>query len=119
MTDSPADLSRQLALALGYFPESVCIDTDKQGKYEPVCRVYRISYDMGPYWRWFDYRHSDIALRLLDWLMREHDGHCFPMNGRDGVFIRCICGFSVPQVRVDADTLEEAVARAVIAVGVR
>jgi len=104
-----AELSRDLALAIGYYPESVRIDTDKQGKYEPACRVYRISYDMGPYWRWFDYRHPDVAMPLLVWLMREHgcfaDGPRFTIESADHPWV------------ISADTPEEAIARAVIAVG--
>lgn len=104
MTD--AELSKELALALGYAPESVCIDTDKQGKYEPVCRVYRI---LGPCWRWFDYRHPDVTLPLIEWLMREHGVTAWHGFGKGYVV-------DVDDEWVEGDTLAEAVARAVIAV---
>lgn len=104
-----AEISKALAIALGYAPESVCIDTDKQGKYEPVCRVYRISYDMGPYWRWFDYRHPDVTLPLIEWLMREHDVTAWHGFGKGYVV-------DVDDEWVEGDTLAEAVARACIAV---
>lgn len=111
MTD--AELSKELALALGYAPESVCIDTDKQGKYEPVCRVYRISYDMGPYWRWFDYRHPDVTLPLIEWLGSEHRiffWWCGPTDQFGPRWSSSRCDIS--------DTLAEAVAKACIALKV-
>lgn len=110
MTD--AELSKELALALGYAPESVCIDTAKQGKYEPVCRVYRISYDMGPYWRWFDYRHPDVTLPLIEWLMREHGVTAWHGFGKGYV----VDALDLCYTKAHVDTLAEAVARAVIAV---
>lgn len=113
MTDH-AQLSRDLAMALGYAPESVLIDTDKQGKYEPVCRVYRISYDMGPYWRWFDYRHPDVVLPLIEWLMREYGGFFTrDVIGPHQVWYLPRCFPGMPDRSYP--TLAEAVARAVIA----
>jgi len=108
-----AELSRDLALALGYYPEGVQIDTDKQGKYEPVCRVYRISYDMGPYWRWFDYRHPDVAMPLLRWLGSEHRKFFWFCAPTSSLAPRWACSGN----GIIAETLEEAIARAVIAVG--
>lgn len=59
-----AELSRDLALALGYYPKSVRIALGATS-----ADVYRITNDMGPYWRVFDYRSPDVALPLLRWLM--------------------------------------------------
>ncbi len=107
MTD--AELSRQLALALGYFPESVLIYPDG------ICQVYRSfsERDPRPLWLQFDYRSPDVAMPLLVWLMKEHD----PMLVRN----RAIPAFTIdlPNKTIHADTLEEAIARACIAVGVK
>ena len=105
-----AELSKELALALGYHPESVRIYTPS----DECPRVYR---QQGPHrwptWYDFDYRSPDVCLPLLKWLI---DKHC-------AVVYRDVKSFRVDQSATfdvnRADTLEEAVARAVIAVGVR
>ncbi len=106
MTDH-AEISRQLALAIGYAPESVRVVSPWPPGY---CEVYRITNDMGPYWREFDYRSPDVALPLLVWLLDKHD----PMLVRN----RAIPAFTIdlPNKTIHADTLEEAIARAAIAV---
>ena len=104
-----AELSRDLALALGYYPESVSIETDIND-YEH-CFVYRIYYDQKHCeWRRFDYRSPDVAMPLLKWLMLKHSAHP-RWNGKQ---------FEVWGLWVDFGwTLEEAIARACIAVGVK
>lgn len=106
---SDAELSRDLALALGYAPESVRIDTDARGIFTPVCKVYRITNDMGPYWRHFDYRDPSVCLPLIDFLIREHDAMVWHGMGKGYVI-------DVDDEWMDEATLAEAVARAVIAV---
>ena len=110
MTD--ADLSRQLALALGYAPESVRVT-------EGVVDVFRMSRNDLPFplWYEFDYRSPDVCLSLLKWLMVEHNSVARTLCGR---FAVGIAGTDTKPWRDHlADTLELAVARAVIAVGVK
>ena len=114
-----ADLSRQLALALGYYPESVRVD-----KKHDFCEVYgagagnprcmRLEWTG---WDIFDYREPDVCLPLIKWLMVEHNSVARTLCGR---FAVGIAGTDTKPWRDHlADTLELAVARAVIAVGVR
>jgi hypothetical protein len=108
-----AELSRQLALALGYAPESVRVN--KQIYRKRVCEdaenvvVYRAysAADPRPMWFPFDYRSPDVCLPLLKWL------HAVTVCGPD------YGGVVVNNESFKYDSLEEAVARAVIAVGVR
>ena len=108
-----AELSRELALALGYAPESVRVV--RPWPPEPVrnyCEVYRITNDMGPYWRKFDYRDPTIVLPLIKWLGSEYRmffWYCSPTS---------LAGprWSCSGRGIVAPALEEAVARAVIAV---
>jgi len=122
MTDH-AQLSRDLALALGYAPESV----EEHRQLRPLVRL-GVQYELGEqyilvygewshavvaYWRRFDYRDPTVCLPLIEWLMRENGAlpmHA-PSTGRFGFACRQIA------IPVWANTLAEAVARAVIAVG--
>ncbi len=108
MTDH-AEISRQLALAIGYAPESVRVVSPWPPGY---CEVYRITNDMGPYWREFDYRSPGVAMPVLDWLMREHEAQ--PGHNAHGFHI----WLQADSVAVaTGDTLPLAIARAAIAVG--
>ena len=107
-----AKLSRELALTLGYYPENVRIvysGTD----YER-CEVYRLppsKHIDWPVWLKFDYRDPTVCLPLIEWLMRKHDAQ--PGYNARGFHI----WFQSHSVAAaSADTLPEAVARAVIAV---
>lgn len=105
MTDH-ADLSKSLALALGYAPESVRVT-------ESIVDVYRMSRNDLPFPFWYEFSYTDPTIYgpLLEWLMREHEvtlQRCLD-NKRFGVFKQ---GFGWYW----SDTLAEAVARACIAV---
>lgn len=117
-----AELSRQLALALGYFPESVRVVTRWVSDKHDICEVYRTHRYAAPNgpdsWHPFDYRDPSVCLPLLAWLMREHDGWAFPMMWNTGTRLRITVGWN-KRTSIDADTLEEATARAVIAVEVK
>ena len=114
MTD--AEISRAVALAIGYAPESVQIalgecqvfrTVQKRADYLDASRPWNEPTDA---WHSFDYREPTVALPLLKWLMVEHD----PML----LWNRAIPAFAIdlPNKTIHADTLEEAIARAVIAV---
>ena len=121
-----AELSKQLALALGYYPESVRIEDD-------VCIVYRKepAWYVRPYegrqprpnppdtWAEFDYRHPSVAMPLLKWL-RSRYGVWTLQERRlaPGYFLEGYRRFPAYDgyFSARADTLEEAIARAVIAV---
>lgn len=103
-----AELSKELALALGYHPQSVKIE-------HGLCLVYGYWNGMGPRWRIFSYDGASVCLPLIDWLMREHDGWTFPMMWSTGTRLRITVGWN-KRTSIDADTLAKAVARAVIAV---
>lgn len=109
-----AELSRRLALAIGYAPECVRIDEDSNMKYEPCCKVYRISNDMGPYWRRLDYRDPSVALPVLKWLMREYDVYFMPSDYLNQVRIRR--SRMIADYLDAADTLPAAIALAACAV---
>jgi hypothetical protein len=98
-----AELSRALALALGYYPESVRLGPDR-------CIVFREGY-----WRVFDYRSPDVTMPLLKRLMVEHGAIFERQSGQYWAQV----GNVAPVAYIDADTLEEAIARAVIAVRVK
>lgn len=106
-----AELSRDLALALGYYPESVRVCTPT------YCEVFRhrgpdYAYTPKEEWRRFDYTQPDVALPLLEMLMREHGAILERQAGQYWLQV----GNVAPVRCIDADTLEEAIARAVIAV---
>ena len=96
-----AELSRDLALAIGYAKNDVHLDLDGD------CWVWREP-DYGPHgWKLFDYRSPDVALPLLEWLMRHHS------VGLDHYFSGWV--IRVYGKSIQADTLEEVIARACIA----
>ena len=117
MTDH-AELSKELALALGYAPESVRVN--KQIYRKGVCEdaenvvVYRAysAADPRPMWFPFDYRNPTVVVPLIKWLTKEH-------NCDIGAGMDFLIWFNSDRETLCADTLEEAVARAVIAVGVK
>ena len=104
MTD--AELSRDLALALGYYPESVSVKWKHLHVYRWCAR-----YKRNLWFRW-DYRDPSVCLPLLDMLMREYGVVPLYSDRRKkfGVWYG-----KEWKVRT-GDTLPEAVARAVIAV---
>lgn len=108
-----AELSRELALAIGWkyvYPNSP--ETKKFWKHEYAA----VSEGPGPrgtmlIWRRFDYRSSDVALPLLKWIGEQYRVFfwwCSPTDKRGALWSS--------SNGVIADTLEEAIARAVIAV---
>jgi hypothetical protein len=105
MTDiNHAELSKQLALALGYFPESVRVAPST------YCAVYRNCYGQER-WEELDYRDPTVCLPLIEWLGSEHRiffWWCGPTDQFGPRWSSSRCDIS--------DTLAEAVARAVIAV---
>lgn len=110
---TPAELSQELALAIGYAPESVKI----LGFAAKYCAVYRIAKDhTHPAWYEFDYRSPDVALPLLRWLMESH--RCEPgyIDTKQKWYLFAPWG-QFMSTETYADTLELAIARAVIAVG--
>lgn len=121
MTD--AEISRDLALALGYAPESVQVIVAPKESFVMVYRLGIVS--RHPEWlntkreTWllFDYRDATIAMPLLRWLMVEHAHTAtFTRHWDGGEKVFCV---SEPATGVYpwSDTLELAIARAVIAVG--
>ena len=102
-----AELSRDLALSLGYCPESV--ETEQE-----QCRVFRLLPSKAvdwPVWLNFDYRAPTVCLPLIEWLMLRGVNVWNP----DG--IPTVWTWSEPDGDYGkAETLSEAVARAVIAV---
>jgi hypothetical protein len=105
---SHAELSRDLALALGYYPESVQVfRADTMGR---KCQVFRVDYPIYPlgHWRKFDFRDPSVAMPLLVWLMTRFNTQLD--HHASGWFFR------VYNYCVTGDTLEEAICRAVIAV---
>ncbi len=112
-----AELSRRLALALGYAPESVSLKC-----FGGRCGVYRVDrqyQDKGIHngperWHMFDYRQPDVALPVLEWLMRKYDG-MLTLNPELGEYR--IRTFKPNDSRCAyANTLPEAIARAACAV---
>ena len=114
----PAELSAQLARALGYYPESVRIIRLTDG--DALCQVFRLpvyGHSENPRWMYLDYRDPSVAMGVLEWLMREHDGWICPeRNGDCFTFILSIGWHVVATHRTETDTLHEAIARAAIAV---
>lgn len=115
MTD--AQLSKELAFALGYAPESVRKinillghGIEVYGAREPY---------FSPYWKRFDYRDPTIVVPLIKWLGEQHGIKVMPFRDDDsGALLweaRSPLRYGSREVSVAA-TLEEAVARAVIAV---
>lgn len=109
MTDH-ATLSRDLALALGWRVEIHGVLDYEMNPVGTVCNVA----DPNPggfRCRKFDYRSPDVCLPLMEWLMLRGVNVWSP----DG--IPTVWAWSAPDGNYsDADTLPEAVARAVIAV---
>lgn len=104
-----AELSRDLALAIGYHPESVWQDSEKR----QVLVYGQWSNSFLAHWCSFDYRSPDVYGPLLKWLMREHGG-CSSKSEREYMRV----GYQHPNGGFDVkvcDTLEEAIARACIA----
>ena len=122
MQNNSADLSRQLALALGYHPESVRIIPSDIGPENDECQVFRvpthsISQDFAC-WLLFEYTDPTVVVQLIKWLMVEHGA--FPTRTMLGDEFTGFMIRGAPQVPdVSWLTLELAVARAVIAVGVK
>lgn len=107
MTD--AEISRAVALAIGWPEHTVFVHESP----EPGCQVWPVDGT----WRDFDYRSPDVALPLLRWLMVEHAHTAtFTRHWDGGEKVFCV---SEPATGVYpwSDTLELAIARAVIAVG--
>lgn len=109
MTDiNHAELSKQLALALGYFPESVRVAPST------YCAVYRNCYGQER-WEELDYRDPTVCLPLIEWLMREYGGFFTrDVIGPHQVWYLPRCFPGMPDRSYP--TIAEAVARAVIAV---
>lgn len=115
MTDH-AELSKSLALALGYAPESVRV-FEHYPKAALVCQVYRqITHDpRSAYWQEFSYRDPTVCLPLIEWLMREYGGFFTrDVIGPHQVWYLPRCFPGMPDRSYP--TLAEAVARACIAV---
>ena len=105
---SHAELSRDVALAIGHAPESVQIIHYSTAN--AICYVYRIVNEVKfEDWVAFDYRSPDVAMPLLKWLIKNHNGVAFLFDG----------SFAIERGDDwhECDTIEEAIARAVIAVG--
>lgn len=110
-----ADLSAELALALGYFPESVQFDLETTHTKREGIRTMpgeRIAYVFGQwenalvgYWRRFDYRHPSVYGPLVAWLGEKHDREPWYSSSRRKWMT----------ATAQYDTLPEAVARACIA----
>ncbi len=119
MTESEhADLSRRLALALGYYPESVRVGRGWPGT---ICQVFRTNCPTcEPMWRAFDYRQPDVALPVLEWLRKGWNG-TIGTDARTGnpyVFLWKLHddGYEpLFRYRHEAATLPEAIARAACA----
>ena len=99
-----AELSRDLAIALGYHPESVRAD-------EHDCNVYGEWDEFGPRWRVLDYRSPRVALPLLKWLGIEYRKFFWFCAPTSSIAPRWACSGN----GIIANTLEEAIARACIA----
>lgn len=110
MTD--AELSRQVALAIGWNAAEVIVVHDyEHNEVGQCCKVW--DFNRGGYQdKDFDYRSPDVALPLLEWLHKEHDSTSW--WGLAGNYV-----VDVNDEWIDAATLEEAIARAVIAVGLK
>lgn len=112
---TPAELSRELALAIGYAPESVRIIPSDIAPEHEFCTVFTDRYACTSNWYDFDYREPDIAMPLLEWLMRTHRACAMVSRAEDAFCIMYdfygICGRTIY-----SKTLPEAIARAVIAV---
>ena len=107
-----AELSRQLAIAIGYAPE--CVYINKQPPYEWV-QVYGAGTGAPGIevrrWSLFDYRNPTIALPVLEWLMRGNGAILSLLEAGFWISLR------TKGINAHASTLEEAIARAAVAVG--
>lgn len=119
-----AELSRDLALAIGYYPESA--RTRKANPYAsnpmmwaPHCEVYGdwwTKHKERPEWRVFDYRDPTVWGPVLEWLMcREVRPEFYTTAPHFGMLRAGEFG-RYPPIDIEADTLPEAVARAAIAI---
>lgn len=118
MTDAEhAELSRQVALAIGYAPESVRVVTRWVSDKHDICEIYRTHRYAAPNgpdsWHPFDYRDPTVALPLLKWLCESYDGDVMYVRRKWHASSIAVDPIQVIEV---ADTLEEAIARAVLAV---
>ena len=107
MTD--AELSRDLALALGYYPESVSVKWKHLHVYRWCAR-----YKRNLWFRW-DYRDPSVCLPLLEWLAQPY-GVVEIWPNEESWSVRVTDHVMTTRTNITADTLPQAVARAVIAV---
>jgi len=107
---SHAELSRDLALAIGYYPESVQFKWGRLHVFRAWSEV-----DPRPLWHRFDYRDPSVAMPLLKWLITEQEAGASGAASGEAFCIWVRVGKAMR--RFAFDTLEEAIARAVIAVG--
>ena len=107
-----AELSAQLARALGWRIVDVVEVTDYEGQFaEFADTVCRVRHKETRFSRLFDYLDPSVALPVLEWLMREHGATLRMVDGKHAVVCRWASVWGV------AATLREAIARAAIAVG--
>lgn len=108
-----AELSRRLALAIGYYPESVRIARNG-------CEVFREYFPGGePDWRTFSYGDPSVALPVLAWLSRRYGVSRIRRTGfSPDYFIEGYERHPSPlgYFSAYADTLPECIARAAIVV---
>ena len=113
-----AELSRDLALAIGYAPESVRVrhNTPDDAHVWEACEVFRQGeYDAHPHWHCLDYRDPSVAMPLLKWLITEQEAGASGAASGEAFCIWVRVGKAMR--RFAFDTLEEAICKAVIGVG--
>lgn len=126
MTDH-ADLSRRLALAIGYAPDcvrvrketvsddgSTVVEVDTVFVWHYVYRLPRYADNVRHWWNRFDYTDPSVCLPVLEWLFKKHDARMRYNAEKYNIWHRLGDGYDVL-----APTLPEAVALAAIAVGVK
>lgn len=113
-----ATISRDLALAIGYAPESVRVGKFNLTKsLEDCCQVYRLDrFGVGKgadwtHWQWFSYSDPTVALPLLKWLMDDYSCSASKTSGGQQF---CIYKIHRPTINIGV-TLELAICNAVIA----
>lgn len=122
MTDiNHADLSRQLAFAIGYAPESVRVESSVISDENEYVTVYTDRYNYGNvgFWYDFDYRDPTVCLPLLEWLMVRHEVNLLVERATNVPVFRLYKLQGLYSRQYKGYTLAYAVARAVIAVGVK